>query len=79
MIETTTTKATEPVCLSVEEAAAVMSVGRTMMFGLVISGEVPSFKRGRRRLVPLEGLRDWARKQSGIDEAQAGSDARSAT
>ena len=41
---------------SVEEAADLLGIGRTVMFHLVTAGEVGSFKIGRRRLVPRDAI-----------------------
>ena len=45
--------------VSVKEAARLLSVGETAMWDLLMSGEVASVKVGRRRLVPVERLRQW--------------------
>ena len=55
--------------LTVEEAAALLRLGRTRTFDLVMRGEIQSVKVGRRRLVVREGL---SRYVSVLLEAQAG-------
>ena len=40
------------VVYSVEEAAKLLGIGRTLMYQLVTSGEIDSFKIGRKRRVP---------------------------
>lgn len=45
--------------VSVEEAARRLSVGRSLMYELIASGQVRSIKHGRRRLVPPEALVEW--------------------
>lgn len=55
--------------LTVEEAAALLRIGRTRTFDLVMRGEIQSVKVGRRRLVVREGL---GRYVSVLLEAQAG-------
>ncbi|MFD5084250.1 helix-turn-helix domain-containing protein [Kitasatospora sp. NPDC058406] len=54
------------VALTVEEAARRLGVGRTTMYALVASGEVPSVTIGRLRRVPAEALSEYvaARTQS---------------
>ncbi len=47
------------VALTVEEAARRLGVGRTTMYGLVASGEVPSVTIGRLRRVPAEALKEY--------------------
>lgn len=61
------TTATDPerVALSVEEAAEAAGLGRTLMFQLIGRGEIRSFKCGRRRLVPVDALREWVQRQAG--------------
>jgi excisionase family DNA binding protein len=45
--------------LSVREAAALAGVGRTILYAAVGSGELPSLKVGRRRLIRIESLEAW--------------------
>ncbi|MFI0718142.1 helix-turn-helix domain-containing protein [Streptomyces sp. NPDC021224] len=47
------------VALTPEEAARRLSVGRTTLFALIASGEIPSVKIGRSRRVPAEALNDY--------------------
>jgi excisionase family DNA binding protein len=42
--------------LSVEEAAAMMSLGRTLVYALVRRGEIASFKVGKSRRIPVGAL-----------------------
>lgn len=41
---------------SVEEAADLLGIGRTFMFHLVATGEIDSFKIGKRRKIPRGAL-----------------------
>ena len=41
---------------SVEEAADLLGIGRTFMFHLLATGEIDSFKIGKRRKVPRDAL-----------------------
>lgn len=41
---------------SVEEAADLLGIGRTFMFQLVATGEIDSFKIGKRRKIPRDAL-----------------------
>ena len=41
---------------SVEEAADLLGIGRTFMFHLVATGEIDSFKIGKRRKIPRDAL-----------------------
>lgn len=40
----------------VEEAAAILSLGRSKVFELLAAGEIESLKIGRRRLIPRQAL-----------------------
>jgi excisionase family DNA binding protein len=48
-----------PEALSVEKAASAAGVSRTFLYERISSGELPSVKLGRRRLVRVEALRRW--------------------
>lgn len=41
---------------SVDEAAELLGIGRTFMFHLVATGEIDSFKIGKRRKIPRDAL-----------------------
>ncbi|WP_316959738.1 helix-turn-helix domain-containing protein [Streptomyces sp. TRM68367] len=47
------------VALTVEEAARRLGVGRTTMYALLASGEIPSVTIGRLRRIPAEALSDY--------------------
>lgn len=49
----------EKLLLSVVEAARRLGIGRTLMYELVLSGEVRSVHVGRLRKVPVEALRAY--------------------
>jgi excisionase family DNA binding protein len=42
--------------VTVEEAAYMMSLGRTKVFEMVLRKEIPSIKVGRSRRIPVSGL-----------------------
>ncbi|MFF7247613.1 helix-turn-helix domain-containing protein [Embleya sp. NPDC008237] len=44
------------VALTVEEAARRLGIGRTTMYALIASGDIPSVTIGRLRRVPAEAL-----------------------
>lgn len=56
-----TTPPAPAVMLTVEEAAALLRIGRTRAFALIGSGELRSKKLGRSRLVPHEAVIEFAR------------------
>jgi len=47
------------VLLRVEEAAARLGIGRTLMYRLVLTGEVESIPLGRLRRIPAECLDEY--------------------
>lgn len=61
VLHTSTSSEHDPtlVALTVEEAARRLSVGRTTMYALIASGEIPSVAVGRLRRVPAEALSDY--------------------
>jgi excisionase family DNA binding protein len=50
--------------ISVEEAASILGIGRTLIFELIIQGKVSSVKIGRRRLVVRQELDEFVRELS---------------
>lgn len=62
----------ERIAVDVETAAWLVGLSRGTLYPLLMCGEVPSFKVGRRRLVWVAGLRAWAAEQvPGRDAAAA--------
>jgi excisionase family DNA binding protein len=59
---------TEPLALSIEEAARRLSLSPRTVATLVSLKELPSFKVGRRRLVSVRALQDFLRRDHGIRE-----------
>ncbi|MBI4345925.1 MAG: excisionase family DNA-binding protein [Elusimicrobia bacterium] len=55
----------DPLLISVEEAGKRLGVGRTFAYELVASGELPSVKLGRRRLVPVAALSEYVDRALG--------------
>lgn len=57
-VEAATTKAPpKPEAVSVEDAMQMIGIGRTKIYDLINSGELPSVKIGRRRLVRVDSIR----------------------
>lgn len=57
-------KAPRPkVLLSVDEAAAALSMGRTFVYELLTRGEIVSIKIGRRRRIPVSALQAFVTRQ----------------
>ena len=57
----------EPWLLRVEEAARLLGLGRSKVYELVRSGEIPSITIGRSRRVPVNELRRWTEERMGLD------------
>jgi excisionase family DNA binding protein len=49
----------QPLAVSVEQAADQAGVSRTFLYERISSGELPTIKLGKRRLVRVEALRRW--------------------
>jgi excisionase family DNA binding protein len=49
------------VLLKVEEAADALRIGRTVMYGLIKSGQIASVLIGRSRRVSVDALREYAK------------------
>jgi excisionase family DNA binding protein len=50
------TTSTDPILLTVEDAAAVLSIGRSKTWELIAAGELGVIRLGRRTLIPREEL-----------------------
>lgn len=48
--------------VSPNEAARLCGIGRTTLYAALSSGELTSVKIGTRRLIRLEALRDWLKR-----------------
>jgi excisionase family DNA binding protein len=49
--------------LTIDEAAIAMSLGRTVLYGLVMRNEVASIKLGRSRRIPMVALQEYVRQR----------------
>ena len=49
----------EPLLLRAEEVAEALGLGRSKVYELMASGELPTVRIGRAVRVPAEALRDW--------------------
>ena len=49
---------------SITEAAQVLGVSRPTLYALLDQPGFPAFRVGNRRLISVEGLRDWVRNQA---------------
>jgi excisionase family DNA binding protein len=56
---------------SVEEAASILSVGRTSLYALIDSGQLERVKIGRRSLVPADSIAAYVeRLRDSVDDEQ---------
>lgn len=55
--------------LTVGEAAQAMGIGRSMLYQLVMRGDIPSIKIGRARRIPVTALDEWIGRQQAEVEA----------
>ncbi len=58
------TTRTEPLALSVTEAAKLLGISRPTLYTLLHREGFPAFKLGGRTLISAEGLREWVRAQT---------------
>lgn len=54
----------EPIAVSAAEAARLLSVSKPTVYTLMERADFPRFRIGTRVLIPVEGLREWVRRQS---------------
>lgn len=59
------------IVLTVEEAAHRLGIGRTLMYSLVMSGEVESVSIGRLRRVPADALHRYLERLRNLDRCTA--------
>ena len=58
-----------PIAVSVTRGAKMLGVSRAALYPKLMDGTIPSFRIGRRRVVAVETLREWATLQSQGDVA----------
>lgn len=56
------THAAQILAVSPNEAARICSIGRTTLYAALSSGELKSTKIGTRRLITIDALRSWLKK-----------------
>jgi excisionase family DNA binding protein len=57
----------EPLLLTVEEAAKVMSLGRTRIYDLIASHELESLKVGKSRRIVAKSIERFIERNLGIE------------
>lgn len=55
-------QAAQVLAVSPNEAARICSIGRTTLYAALSSGDLKSVKIGTRRLITLDALRDWLKR-----------------
>lgn len=56
---------TRPLVVRVSEAAKMLSLSQSALYGLLMSGDLKSFEVGKRRLIPVRALEEFvARRMS---------------
>jgi len=58
--------ATPKLLLTVDEAADVLSLGRTYVYHLVMCNKIASVKLGRKRRIPVSALHDFISQQIAV-------------
>lgn len=56
------TQTLHPIAVSPSEAARLSGVGRTTLYAALSSGELKSIKIGTRRLITVEAIREWLKR-----------------
>jgi excisionase family DNA binding protein len=65
-----TTRPAPKLLYRAEEAADLLSISRTAVFGLISSGDLPAIKIGGRRRIPRTSIEDYiARQLAAVTEA----------
>ena len=47
----------EPIALSINDTAKLLSLGRTSVYAMIADGRLEAFRLGRRRLVRVESIK----------------------
>lgn len=56
------TQAAQILAVSPNEAARLCGIGRTTLYAALSSGDLKSVKIGTRRLIMIDALRDWLKR-----------------
>ena len=54
----------QPFAVSATEAARLLGISKPVVYRLLERVDFPRFRIGTRLLIPVEGLREWVRRQS---------------
>ena len=61
----------QPLLLRIPEAARLLSLGRSTVYELIASGELPSVTIGAARRIPLAALEQWIAQRIEAGHGQA--------
>lgn len=56
----------DPLAVTLEDAAKALGITKSTLRALAVSGEVPSFFIGRRRLISVAALQEYVAKASDV-------------
>lgn len=65
----------EKIGYSIDETIEATSLGRTVVYELLRSGELESIKVGRRRIIPADAIRSYFDEQRAAQAADGGGSA----
>jgi excisionase family DNA binding protein len=68
--KTVTLPAPQKLLLTVDEAADVLSLGRTYVYHLVMCNKITSVKLGRKRRIPISALQDFISQQIALHKTE---------
>ncbi len=51
-----------PLAVSVADAAILLGLGESTVYEMLDEGELPSARRGKRRVIPYTALQEWLAK-----------------
>lgn len=61
----------EKLTYSISEVAHVLGVSKPTAYALTNSKDFPVLKIGKRKVIPVEGLQEWIKKNSSISSQRA--------
>lgn len=70
-METPQNNTTVKLLVRVEEAAQMLSLGRSTVYELIASGELPSVTIGAARRIPMAALEQWVAQRTEAGYGQA--------
>jgi len=68
--KTVTLPAPQKLLLTIDEAADVLSLGRTYVYHLVMCNKIASVKLGRKRRIPISALQDFISQRIALQKTE---------